>query len=235
MSSSKRSLPIFHPLARTLLGVTLLAVAAVGCSQREEITRYKVDKPAPLEPVASASGRPEMPPGHPEIPAAAPTGEPTDRMLGVVVPTSPQGWFFKLSGPKEAVAAQEDAFRNLLASVKFAGDGKPSWTLPEGWQEEPGGAIRFATLRIPGNGKPLEVSVTALPNSGDDNDNYVLQNVNRWRGQLQLEPIDAAQLPDESTPVEVDGTTATLVNLVGHASAGSMGRPPFFSGAPDGN
>ena len=65
------------------------------------------------------------------------------------------------------------------------------WTLPSGWKEEPGNGIRLATLRPPQDAGPSEVSVVALP--GDVGGE--LPNVNRWRGQLGLPPINAPQLP----------------------------------------
>jgi hypothetical protein len=122
-----------------------------------------------------------------------------------------------------------------LNSVRFSSEGKPQWTLPEGWQEQPGSQLRFATLVIPAEPKPLEVSVTVLPNSGEDDEAYVLLNVNRWRGQLRLPPTTKEQLAGESTQVPLDGATATVVNLLGTAAPDGMGRPPFMSGARDGN
>jgi hypothetical protein len=202
-----------------------------GCSKREPIRHYTVEKPPEMAPVAAANPHAGMMP-----PAAAkpPTGEPTDRTLAAIVPLEPQGWFFKLTGPIDAVAAEEETFTEFLKSVKFGADGKPTWTLPEGWQQQPGNQFRFATLVIPGDAKPLEVSVTALPNTGEDNAQYILVNVNRWRGQLQMPPITAAELAAESTEIKLDGGSATVVNLAGHAAAGGM-TPPFFSGAQDGN
>jgi hypothetical protein len=213
----------------TMLLVLSLAVV-VGCQKREEITRYTVAKPLPLAPLANNS-----PHAAGAIPDQPPSGEPTDRTLAAIVPLVPQGWFFKLTGPTRAIATHEEAFTNFLKSVRFPSDGNPTWTLPEGWQQQAGNQIRYATLLIPADGKPLELSVTALPNSGGDDDEYVLVNVNRWRGQLRLPPIEKEQLSGESTKIALDGATATLVNLVGHAAPNTMGRPPFVSGAPDGN
>jgi hypothetical protein len=227
MPKARQSLLSEKPSERRnwAIAIVLLAVA-LGCSQREEIARYKVDKPPPLEPVAS---NPHA--GSPQT-GEAPKGAPTDRTLGAIVPLVPQGWFFKLTGPTERVAARVEEFTTFLKSVTFS-DGKPAWKLPEGWQERPGNQIRYATLILPGD-PPLEVSVTALPNSGTEDENYVLANVNRWRGQLRLVPIDREQLASDSTQIQLAGATATLVNLEGHATE-SMGRPPFFSGARDGN
>ena len=99
------------------------------------------------------------------------------------------------------MAAKEAEFNEFLKSVHFDEQGKPAWTLPSGWQQRDGSDIRYATLVLAGDsaaGKPLEVSVTVLPKSGDDED-YALVNINRWRGQIGLEPVtDAAQQCESS-------------------------------------
>jgi hypothetical protein len=213
-------------IARLPLAVLLLAFAglvAAGCQKQPHIERYQVAKPVPIESVTGAGTQPA------EEPAAKPSGEPTDRMLGAILPHGEAIWFFKLMGKKDAVASLDEPFTALVKSVHFAEGGKPQWTLPEGWHESPGPAPRHATITATVDGKPLETTVTMLPNASD-----VLQNVNRWRGQLSLPPITADQLPGETSEIAVDGTKATLVNLLGRASAGGM-RPPFMSGARDGN
>jgi hypothetical protein len=173
----------------------------------------------------------------PAAESVPPTGVPTDRTLAAIVPTVPQGWFFKLTGPIDAVGAQETAFKEFLSGIKFADD-KPHWTVPEGWQEKPASGLRYATLVIPAEGSPpLELTVMALPNSGENPVGYILDNVNRWRGQLRLPPITADQLGSETTTLDVGGTSSTVVNLAGHAAPNSMGPMggPFSSGAINGN
>jgi len=224
---------LFHRIAVPLV-LAVALVTSFGCSKHEPIRSYSVDKPPALAPVAKADPHAGlagmgMPSATPQKP---PTGEPTDRTLGAILPLEPQGWFFKLTGPIAAVAAQESAFTDFLRTVKFDDQGEPTWTLPDGWQRLPGNQFRYATLKLPeGDGPPLEITVSALPNAGGDNTNYILINVNRWRNQLQLPPITAAQLPAESTEIKLEAATATMVNLAGHATAG----PPFASGAPNGN
>lgn len=223
------------PLVFTLVSLALLA----GCSERPPITTYTVNKPSPLRPLVNPhdAGLPMTRPGETGPSEAPPTGEPTDRTLAAIVPTTPQGWFFKLTGPTGPVAAQEAAFKEFLASVKFA-DGKPQWTVPAGWEEKPASGLRFATLVIPTEGSPpLELTVMQLPNSGDDPVGYVLNNVNRWRGQMRLAPITAEQLGSETSTEDVGGTSSTVVNIAGHAAPNSMGpmSGPFSSGAPNGN
>jgi len=208
-----------------LLLWVLVLTAQAGCEQREAIAHYKVAKaPANKAPHDAAS----------QSTADQPAGEPKDRTLGAIVPFGEQGWFFKLVGPKDAVAAKNDEFMVFLKSIHFSSQGKPQWTLPEGWQEQPGSGIRFATLLIPAADKPLEVSVTALPRTPGDEVGYLLSNVNRWRGQMKLPPIAGEQLAGESTQLELAGATATLVNLLGSAAPSTMGGGPFSRGAGNG-
>ncbi len=63
------------------------------------------------------------------------------------------------------------------------------WTLPAGWTESAGGQMRYATLRAPVTGK-LDASVVVLPGPAGGE----LANVNRWRGQIGLPPLDDAAL-----------------------------------------
>jgi len=63
------------------------------------------------------------------------------------------------------------------------------WTLPKGWTEEKGSGMRFATLKPATPGK-IDASVVVLPGAAGGE----LPNVNRWRGQIGLPPIDEAAL-----------------------------------------
>ncbi len=211
-------------LSLGLLAAGILSPLLAGCTKTEQIERYTVRKPPPVE----------SPHGAIDAGDQQPAGEPKDRTLAAIVPHGEQGWFFKLTGAKDAVAAQIEPFITLLQSVRFNSEGKPQWTLPAGWEERAGTDIRYATLVVPGDGGPLELSVTMLGKPPGDDENYALVNINRWRGQLKLPPITREQLPAESTKVELDGATATMVNLLGIAAPNAMGRPPFFPGGGDG-
>jgi len=63
------------------------------------------------------------------------------------------------------------------------------WTLPGGWTESRAGGMRYATLKpsVPGR---IDVSVVVLPGPAGGE----LANVNRWRGQIGLPPVDEAAL-----------------------------------------
>jgi hypothetical protein len=206
-------------IARLLILLTWLglAVSTVGCRARDEIRHYTVPKQSEIDRLAGGSGESGQPPQ---------TTEP-QRMLAAIVLRPSQGWFFKLLGPEEAVNARADEFAGFLKSVHFPDDATPEWSLPSGWTQQPGNQFRYATLAI--EGTPLEVTVTTLPRGEIDEAEYVLSNVNRWRGQLGLDSIAPYELPQESKQVELDGGAATIVDLVGRAKTNSMAAP-FASG-----
>ncbi len=151
-------------------------------------------------------------------------------MLGAIIPRGERGWFFKLTGGNEVVAKEADKFTAFIESIQF-GEGEeadPAWTLPEGWTQEPGEGMRFATIKIPTDEQALELTVIPLPMPPTDG---MLSNINRWRGQLGLAPVDDAGLAKESTTVKLADGTATLVNLAGKSGASAPMSPPFAGGA----
>lgn len=188
----------------------------VGCKPAEEIRSYSVPKET-LPDVAA-----ETP-----SPSTQPTGEPTDRMLGAMLPAEGQAWFFKLAGPKAAVDAVAEQVTKFYASVKLDG-GEPKWELPDGWKQSPSSGMRFATLTVPSDGKELELSVIGLPRVGDWAQ-QALDNANRWRGQMKLPPVEK----DAATKIEGGVADAMIVDLAGWFEAGSM-TPPMMgaAGAP---
>jgi hypothetical protein len=95
-------------------------------------------------------------------------------------------------------------------AVATAADGALTWTAPAHWQAKPASAMRKATFTIPGaGGADGELSITAFP--GDVGGE--LANLNRWRSQLQLPPIDNAQLATAVTRTEANGLKFGVVDL----------------------
>lgn len=180
----------------------------VGCSKQPQITSYTVKRES--APVATSTSR-----------------EPSDRMLGAIVPQADRYWFFKLTGPKTTVAGVVDGFEQFVKSLTFtAGPGasQPKWTLPSGWTQKPGNEFRFATIEIAAEPKPLELTVSPLPRDPTEDDApAVLANVNRWRGQLELKPFTADELAKETRQLEVAGLKVTLTDFTGVMSSGGMG------------
>lgn len=163
------------------------------------------------------------------------------RILGGIFPSNGETWFFKMMGPDELVAAQRDTFQQFLQSVHVAetapmnpGSGGSTnaptappmqaaaetplhFNLPPGWQEKPLTPMRVASFNAGApNGKPVDVSVVSLGGmAGGD-----LANVNRWRDQVKLPPIDEAALAQTAEHVSANGRDFLVVDV---ASAEPLG------------
>ena len=100
------------------------------------------------------------------------------------------------------------------ASAEFrlgARGGSPlDWTAPSGWQELPDAPMREVGYQVGGDpNAELTLAVYEGTSGG------VLANVNRWRKQMSLAPIDDAAL--EALPKKpLLGGNGTLVELSGH-------------------
>jgi len=85
-----------------------------------------------------------------------------------------------------------------------------SWTTPAGWEEKPANAFRIGNFTIQGeNGGKAEVAITSFPGSVGTE----LSNVNRWRGELALAPVEEGDVSSE--PVVVDSIQGKLYDIVG--------------------
>jgi len=125
-------------------------------------------------------------------------------ILAGILPLKNETWYFKFSGPVAVLRKSEGVFAEFLRSVRMAGSRKsapapaPSGvkkinvTPPEGWTASEGSAMRAASFSIAGpDGTSADVSVIPIP--GDSGS--ILDNVNRWRAQLQLAPLASADDP----------------------------------------
>ena len=211
-----------QPLLNFSVAALVLA-ATFGCEAKEEIRSYKVAKQT-QETATEASDRPTSEDTAPPVKAS---GEATDRMLVAIVPAGNRAHFFKVVGPSPVVEKQKDDVTKFFANLKVV-DGRPTWTTPEGWKEDPASGMRSATLWIPTDDKPLEMTVTPLPWGGTEAE--LLSNVNRWREQqMQLPPIGPQQLKDDVSEIKAGETTITVVDLSGRYTGGGM-MAPFAGG-----
>jgi hypothetical protein len=110
-------------------------------------------------------------------------------------------------------------------AAPFAGGANPhaprqklSYTVPEGWKEtDPvitrgGMTFRYeAALKVEKGGASALATISKLGGTGGG----TLMNVNRWRGQVGLPPLDEAQLRDAARTVTVAGGSADYVDFTG--------------------
>jgi len=91
-----------------------------------------------------------------------------------------------------------------------------SWSAPAHWTAKPASAMRKGSYAITDDtGATADLSITAFPGDvGGD-----LANVNRWRGQLQLPPLAAAELASATTHLDANDLHFTTVDFTGGPGA----------------
>lgn len=190
------------PASRRLAGLAFLLLAA-GCDQ-PEIKEYTVKR------IAATAGEDRS------------ASEPT-RLLGAIFQREGASWFFKLSGPADVVKQLDEPFHNFVRSVRFTNmaDKPITWTVPEDWKPSKGNQFTYAAFSVGPENNRLELTVSR---AGGD----LLQNINRWRGQIGLGELSPAQLAAETKQIDVNGAKATLVDFLGKKRGGGM--PPFAGG-----
>lgn len=82
------------------------------------------------------------------------------------------------------------------------------WALPKGWTENRAGGMRYATLKPPFQGR-IDVSVVVLPGPAGGE----LANVNRWRGQIGLPPVDEAALGSSRRSLRAPAGTVAVYDF----------------------
>jgi hypothetical protein len=85
------------------------------------------------------------------------------------------------------------------------------WQKPEGWQEQPARSMRVASFLVTGDGdKKADMAVTTFP--GDVGGDFA--NVNRWRNQIQLPPIEESALAGAVSQFDLPAGKFQLVDLI---------------------
>ena len=116
------------------------------------------------------------------------------------------------SAPASAPAVSGGSERASGGGGGGGADGLPNWQVPSGWKAAGPKPMRLASFDIPdaaGNG---DVSISKLSGNGGG----LLANVNRWRGQVGLAPLEAGALATNSKAVATaGGDSGTWVELVG--------------------
>ncbi len=113
------------------------------------------------------------------------------------------------------VKVEESERRAVKASLPPAGPDSPAagglkYETPAGWTVKANGPMRLASLDVIDGDQKCDVSIISL-----GPDQSVLDNVNRWRGQVKLAATDEAALASELKPIQCAGQKGTLVQLVG--------------------
>lgn len=204
----------------------------VGCSPRYEARVYdapKTETEFVREPPAVATSPRQAPPmmGASTIPLSE------RRILGAVIPFKDVAYFLKATDKTERLALTESDFRTVVE--RFAIDTEKremNFQLPENWTfkwRDDGGQFNvIAEFNVKtGSGEPIKFTVTELSKPTDVAawDSYLLVNINRWRGQLQLPETDLVAIQNELPSIKREGFAlpATIFDATGAGIAASTG------------
>ena len=174
-----------------------------------------------------------------DLEGLAPAGDPLKdgRLIGAIADEGDNAWFFKMRGNAALTATEKSNFFKWIETVKPAppgtaapaaaaaptpaapavaaapaGDGSLTWTVPDGWILAPAAAARYATFSVAGaGGTKAELAISHFPGDvGGD-----LANVNRWRQQIGLTPVEAAALPPLVTKLSAGTASFSLIDATG--------------------
>jgi len=145
-------------------------------------------------------------------------------------------WLFPFIGDRDLINEQEENFESFLASTTLrAGEteirakapalppppsqdqnGAPTWEIPPHWVKTAASSMRIASYEVTdSNGSRLDFSVTSFP--GDVGG--TLANVNRWLGQIGIDPVNEDDLDKYISPIILDEKDAQLVIAEGQKDA----------------
>jgi len=144
-----------------------------------------------------------------------------------MVTTSNATLFFKMRGNADLTEAQKGDFIKWVAAVCDAQTqtGPPQvaaappqttrapqikWHAPEGWTEVPPSSMRYASFSAPvENGGKIDISVVTFPGDGGSD----ADNVNRWRGQMGLAPVDPSTVTSQVAALKTADTTFSTTDI----------------------
>lgn len=202
--------PLAAPLPRRAAALAVAAglLAALGCGPGEEIRTYQVKRSSETTAAAPAEPTPE--------------GAAKVRLLGAIIPVKDASWFVKFTGPVEAIDPHEKEFDAFVQSIRVTDDPgtSPTYTAPAGWKELPARSMRLVTFAV-GDGPGAPQAYISTPFGGS-----LLDNVNRWREEVGLKRVTAAELPTATTEVQLGTVKAYRVDARGPGGKGGMMRPP---------
>ena len=151
------------------------------------------------------------------------------RIIAAIATTGDSTLFFKMRGNAALTEAQKGDFIKWVAAVcdgqtetrspqmavmppRDASAPQIKWNTPEGWTEVPPSSMRYASFSASdGNGGKIDISVVTFPGEGGSD----ADNVNRWRHQIGLPPIDGSAVTSQVAPLKTADTTFSTTDIAG--------------------
>jgi hypothetical protein len=150
------------------------------------------------------------------------------RIIAGMVTTANATLFFKMRGNADLVEAQKGDFIKWVTAVCDAqtqtappqmaeaplqtmSAPQIKWKTPEGWTEVPPSSVRYASFSAPAEDGKIDISVVTFPGDGGSD----ADNINRWRGQMGLAPVDANGATSQVAPLKTADTTFSTTDIAG--------------------
>jgi hypothetical protein len=153
------------------------------------------------------------------------------RIIAAMVTTANATLFFKMRGNADLAEAQKGDFIKWVAAVcngqtqagppQMAATPPPQttsapaikWTTPGGWTEVPPSSMRYASFSaLAEDGGKIDISIVTFPGDGGSD----ADNINRWRGQMGLGPVDANAVTPQVAPLKTGDTTFSTTDIAGN-------------------
>ena len=151
------------------------------------------------------------------------------RIIAAMTTTADSTLFFKMRGNAELTEGQKGDFIKWVAAVcnaqsetkspqmaampaMDAGAPPIKWETPEDWTEVPPSSMRYASFSASAeNGEKIDISVVTFPGEGGSDSD----NINRWRGQIDLPPIDKNTVTSQIASLKTEDATFSTADIVG--------------------
>ncbi len=151
------------------------------------------------------------------------------RIIAAMATTGNSTLFFKMRGNAALTEAQKGDFIKWVATVcnsqmetsspqmaamppRNAIAPQIRWNTPVGWTEVPPSSMRYASFAASdGNGGKIDISVVTFPGDGGSD----ADNVNRWRQQIGLAPIDGSAVTSQVAPLKTADTNFSTTDIAG--------------------
>ena len=222
--------------------VSIVPLGGMAGGELGNVTRWRgqVNLPPVTEAELSKLGEPVEVAGAEaklfDFAGTSAAGDPA-RILVASLQRDDTSWFFKMTGDDDLVVQQKPLFIAFLKSLKFsassptpdelppnhppvsaaapvaapASPANSQGALPAGWTEEAATSMLLAKFSAGPADARAVITVSAFP--GDVGGHTA--NINRWRGQLSLPPVDDAAALKSAAPLAVQSEKASLVELDG--------------------
>jgi hypothetical protein len=149
------------------------------------------------------------------------------RIIAAMAGTNSGTLFFKMRGNAALTEAQKGNFIKWVAAVcngQVENKAPPmaampsrdstapeiKWKTPDGWTEVPASSMRYASFNASGSaGDKVDISIVTFPGDGGSD----ADNVNRWRQQIGLAPVDDKGVATLVVPVNSGDTQFSTLDM----------------------